>query len=79
MKQKTIEQLKAQIDFFNKSCPVGTKVNLKLDSGEVKSVTVSSKATVLGGHSAVGWFAEISGCYSLDRVKIKKTKLSFPF
>ena len=36
---------------------------------EVKEVTVDSEATVLGGHSAVGWFKEISGCYQLDRVR----------
>ena len=69
--------LQQQVDWFNNTYPVGSTVNLKMDSGEVKEVTVYDKATVLGGHSAVGWFNEISGCYSLDRVKKQKSTMPF--
>ncbi len=68
MKPKSQKQLQEQIDKFNGTYGIGCKVDIKLDSEEIKSVTVSDKATILGGHSAVGWFKEISGCYSLDRV-----------
>lgn len=68
MKQKPLEELQKQVDLFNGTYGIGCKVDIKLDSGEIQSVTVEHEATILGGHSAVGWFEEISGCYSLDRV-----------
>lgn len=68
MKQKSLKTLQREIDQFNSAYPVGSPVNVQMDSGDVKNCTVSSPATILGGHSAVGWFNEISGCYSLDRV-----------
>ncbi len=61
-------RLSGEIHRFNNQYSVGSKVKIKTDSGEIKEVTVESPATILGGHSAVGWFEEISGCYSLDRV-----------
>lgn len=66
--QKTEAQLLSRVYAFNKTYEVGARVKLKMDNGEIKIVTVKSPATILGGHSAVGWFNEISGCYSLDRV-----------
>ncbi len=68
MKQKSLKQLQSQVDEFNSTYKVGDTLLLEKDSGEKQTVTVYSPATVLGGHSAVGWFEEISGCYSLDRV-----------
>lgn len=69
MKQKSLKKLQEQVDKFNNAYAVGCKVDLKLDSGEVKPVTIKHKATILGGHTAVGWFEEISGCYNLANVQ----------
>lgn len=68
MKQKSLEQLQSQVDEFNSTYKVGDTLLLEKDSGEKQTVTVRNLATILGGHSAMGWFEEISGCYSLDRV-----------
>lgn len=68
MKQPSQEQLEKQVNTFNEIYSIGDKVRLHVDDNSVKTVTVSNKATILGGHSAVGWFEEISGCYSLDNV-----------
>lgn len=68
MQNKTIAELEEQVKLFNATYGIGCKVDIKLDSGEIKAVTVSNKASILSTHSAVGWFEEISGCYSLDRV-----------
>jgi hypothetical protein len=67
-KQKSLAQLQAAVDKFNSTFKEGDKLKLKDDDGNIKEVTVFADAQVLGGHSAVGWFLEINGCYSLDRV-----------
>jgi len=67
--QKTQAQLSMMVYNFNKQYSVGDRVKIEMDNGEIKVVTVASEATILGGHSAVGWFNEISGCYSLERVR----------
>jgi len=67
-KQPSQRELEDQVEYFNGKYPVGSKLKLKKDFGGVIEVTVSNKATILGGHSAVGWFEEISGCYSLDSI-----------
>lgn len=66
--QKSLKKLQQEVDEFNANHEVGSKVKVRLDSGEIIEATIYNKATILGGHSAVGWFEEISGCYSLDRV-----------
>ncbi len=68
MKQKSKAQLESQVHAFNKTYYVGDRLKVKMDDDSIKVVTVRSPATILGGHSAVGWFEEISGCYLLDRV-----------
>lgn len=68
-KQKTQQHLNLEVENFNLKYKVGDKVNLLTDSGDIQEVTVKHPATILGGHSAVGWFKEISGCYQLDRVR----------
>jgi len=55
------------VDEWNAKYPVGQKVRVRLDSGEVKETTTRYEATVLSGHTAVGWFNGIRGCYCLDR------------
>lgn len=67
-KQKSQKQLELEVENFNLKYKVGDKVQLKTDSGELKKVTISNPASILGGHTSVGWFEEISGCYNLDRV-----------
>lgn len=67
-KQKSERQLQKEVDVFNSKHPVGSKVNLLMDNKETKEVTVNHVATIMGGHSAVGWFKEVSGCYLLDKV-----------
>ncbi len=69
MKPKTQKQLELEVENFNLKYKVGDKLKLERDSGEIQDVTVKFPATVMGGHSAVGWFEEISGCYMLDRVR----------
>ena len=68
-KQKSQKQLELEVENFNLKFKVGDKVKLEVDGGEIKEVTVKHEATILGGHSAMGWFNEISGCYQLDRVR----------
>lgn len=66
---KTIIELQKQVDDFNAKYKIGNTVKISGANDIVKYVTVKHEATILGGHSAVGWFEEISGCYSLDKVK----------
>jgi len=57
------------VDDWNEKHQVGQKVIVKLDNGhEVETVT-THEATLLSGHTAVGWFRDIRGCYKLTRAK----------
>ncbi len=38
-----------------------------MDSGEAREAETKYTAEVLSGHTAVGWFKDISGCYLLER------------
>lgn len=67
-KQKSLATLQKEVDTFNSKYKVGDMVNLLLDSGETKKVQIKHEATILGGHTAVGWFHEISGCYNISKV-----------
>lgn len=68
MKKKSKKQLESEVTKFNALHPVGSKVLLTLDSHETKLVTVKHRAAILGGHSSVGWFEEICGCYDLSKI-----------
>ena len=68
-KQKSLATLQKEVDAFNANFKPGDKVKLKTDEGTIIEVTVRFPASIMGGHSAVGWFEEISGCYMLDRVQ----------
>jgi hypothetical protein len=61
-------KLQAQCDAFNRVYPIGCKVNVRLDSGEIRETKTKTRAEVLQGHSAVIWLEGITGCYLLDRV-----------
>jgi len=70
MKQKSLKKLQQQVDDFNSKVAIGQKVQIKMwEDGEWQEATVSHPATILSGHSAVGWFEEVRGCHSLDFVK----------
>lgn len=58
-----------KVDAWNAKYPVGQKVIVTLDNGEEKVTTTWHKATVLSGHTAVGWFNGVRGCYVLDRAR----------
>ncbi len=71
-KQETkTRNLQKQIDTFNSKYAVGSMVKVELDDRKFLTVEVQYPATILGGHTAVGWFKhpEISGAYMLSRVK----------
>lgn len=60
---------------WNEKHPVGTPVIVTKDDGtEIKTMTVH-EATLLGGHTAVAWLKDISGCYSLERVRVDIDKV----
>jgi len=64
-RQKSLKELQTIMEGFNSEFPVGSKVILRKDSGEIET-SVRAPAEVLSGHSAVGWFAGVSGCYSIE-------------
>jgi len=61
--------LELQCEQWNRTHPVGSRVDVRLDSGEVRETVTRSAAEVLSGHSAVIWLKGITGCYLLDRVR----------
>lgn len=68
MKQPSLKTLQKLVDEFNAKYSVGDKVKLRKDDESIQEVTVRYPASIMGGHSAVGWFDEISGSYCLQRV-----------
>lgn len=64
-----LDRLQRQVDAFNAACPVGTPVVVRRDSGDEHYGTVRYPASILSGHSAVGWVTGITGCYLLDRIR----------
>lgn len=67
-KKKSLKTLEAQVEKFNQAHKVGDSVLLQLDSGEQRQVKIYHEATILGGHTAVGWFEGVRGCYALESV-----------
>lgn len=63
------KKLTEECDLFNQKYKIGDVVQLEMDDKSIKEVTIWHEATVLGNHTAVGWFKEISGCYLLSRVR----------
>lgn len=68
MKQPSIKTLSNLVEQFNTDYSIGDKVLIVKDSGSTETMTVKSKAYVLGGHSAMVFFEEMSGCYDITRV-----------
>lgn len=69
MKRPNVAKLQKQCDDWNAAHPVGTPVQVTLDSGDVRGTVTRSAAEVLSGHSSVIWLTGVRGCYLLDRVK----------
>jgi hypothetical protein len=65
---KNIKTLEKEVLDFNIKYKMGDPVKVQLDSGELRESTIKHEAEILGGHTAVGWFTGISGCYRLDKV-----------
>ncbi len=66
LSEKKLQQL---CDRFNSKVSVGAEVFVKLDGVEEPFKTrTKSEAYVMGGHSAVIFLWNVSGCYLLDRV-----------
>lgn len=53
-----------QINKFNAAAPPGTVVKVIMMAG-IKISRIRFPATILGGHTPVGWVDGISGCYDL--------------
>ena len=49
--------------------PLGTEVIVTRDNGQEVKTKMWHAPTMLGGHTPVGWFEDITGCYSLERVR----------
>jgi len=64
------KKLQAICDEFNRQFPVGTRVILRKDSGEVET-TVRAAAYLLSGHSPVAWFTGVSGAYSIENNRVR--------
>jgi len=67
-----------KVENWNLKHPVGSKVIVTKDGGEVVESTTTSPAEMLGGHTPVIWLEGFSGAYLLDRVAIAPNKAQFP-
>jgi hypothetical protein len=63
----SVKQEQKMVDDWNRECVIGQKVLLRLDDGSEMETYTTDKAMLLGGHTAVGWFHGVMGCYSLER------------
>ncbi len=78
--KKEKEQLKL-VDDWNKDHKTGTDVIVKKDDKSEVRTKTRSEAYMLGssgdypGHTAVIMLEDISGCYSLDRVRADTEKV----
>jgi hypothetical protein len=57
----------AKVDAWNAANPIGIEVLVRLDDGSTLKTKTRAPASLLGGHTAVAWLEDISGCYLLDR------------
>ena len=67
--KKLQQQEQKKVDNWNAKYPVGQKVIVTIDNGDKIETVTTNEATLLGGHTAVGWFRDIRGAYSLDRAQ----------
>ncbi|TXH55785.1 MAG: hypothetical protein E6Q97_08050 [Desulfurellales bacterium] len=61
------------VDCFNRDFPVGTKVILRRDSGEI--FTEVTGEAYLHGRTPVAHFRHVSGCYAIEgRVRLFRSQ-----
>jgi len=58
-----------KVSEWNARYKVGQKIRVTKDDGTVVETETIHEATLLGGHTVVGWFKDIRGCYALERAK----------
>lgn len=70
--KKVTKKLQAEIDRFNKKCPVGGKVRYwtGLREGEGVESTTRSEAQAIGNHTAVVWVEGHSACITLSHIEL---------
>jgi hypothetical protein len=73
--QARLAAQRRQVDAWNRLHPVGTKVVALLDNGQKLRSETTAPATLLGGHTAVAWLKDMTGCYKLDRVTVVQEAL----
>lgn len=67
---RKLKKEQKKVDDFNSKVKVGDSVQAqKTKSSVFETVTVKHEATILGGHTAVCWFNEFSGCHNMEFVK----------
>lgn len=70
---KQLKTIQKEVDAFNAKVPVGTLVRYWRGakqgepSGQGKT---HHPATILGGHTAVGWIEGCSGCVALTHIEV---------
>ena len=64
----SLKTLEKQVKRFNQEFKVGDKVQVRKDDGSIIHTMIRGQAYVLGGHSAVAFLHDISGCYSIERI-----------
>jgi len=64
------------VEEWNRKYRIGQPVRVRMDDESFVETVTTAPASLLSGQVAVGWFRDIKGCYSLDRViAIEKPKL----
>lgn len=51
-----------QVEIWNLKNPPGTRVRVRMDSGEIRETTTRGQAYMLAGHTAVAAVDGISSC-----------------
>ena len=62
--------IERQVNDWNAQHPIGTHVIVRRAQNREEHTETCSQAWVLSGHSAVIMLKGISGCYSLDHVRL---------
>lgn len=75
-RRPTLKTLQKIVDRFNADYRVGSPVRLRTDSQGWIETTVIHQARVLEGHSAVAWFAGVSGAYSIDHGRVARSAVT---
>ena len=66
--QARLAPQRRMMESWNRLHPVGTKVLVWLDNGQKFRSETTAPASLLGGHTAVAWLKDMTGCYKLYRV-----------